>query len=173
MAAGEYVSMRAQVELLEGELKLEEAEIARRPHSELRELVQIYRSRGMEAGLAEELAAHMMSDPERALDTHAREELGIDPQQLGRPGRAALASFTSFALGAALPLLPWFFGSGAGAIVASAVLAALAAVAVGLVLARFTQQSPWRTGARQLLLAAVPAAVTYMIGGLFDVPVAG
>lgn len=167
MAAGEYISMRAQVELLENELDMERHEIAHRPESEKRELVQIYRSRGLEKDLAEELATHMMSDPERALETHAREELGIDPYALGRPTAAATSSFLSFGAGAVLPLIPWFFSSGWGAVVASAIIAAVAALALGLALSRFTRQSAVRSGARQLALAAAPAIVTYFIGTLF------
>lgn len=169
MAAGEYVSMRAQVELLENELDMERNEIARRPESEKRELIQIYRQRGLEPEMAEELASHMMSDPERALETHAREELGIDPYALGQPTKAATSSFAAFGMGAALPLIPWFFMSGGGAVVISAVLAAVAAVVVGVSLSRFTGQSALRSGARQLLLAAAPAAVTYFVGTLFNV----
>lgn len=169
MASGEYVSMRAQVELLENELEMERTEIEARPESERRELIQIYRSRGLEKEMAEELASHMMSDPVRALETHAREELGIDPYSLGQPKAAAISSFAAFGAGALLPLAPWFVASGWGAVVASAVLAAFAAVALGVALSRFTQQSPVRSGLRQLALAALPAAVTYYIGTLFHI----
>ena len=171
MAAGEYVSMRAQVELLERELEMERVEIARRPDSERRELAQIYRSRGVAPEIADDLAAHMMSDPQLALETHAREELGIDPAALGRPLAASVSSFAAFATGALLPLVPWFFSTGGAAMVLSAVVAAVAAVAVGLGLSRFTGQSPLRSAARQLALAATPAAVTYLIGRSVDVTV--
>lgn len=171
MAAGEYVSMRAQVELLERELEMERAEIERRPESERRELVQIYRSRGVTPEMAEDLAAHMMSDPELALETHAREELGIAPGSLGRPLAASVSSFAAFAAGAILPLLPWFFLEGTAAVVLSAVVAAVAAVAVGLGLSRFTGQSAIRSALRQLALAATPAAVTYLIGTTVNVTV--
>lgn len=166
MAAGEWVSMTAQKELLARELEMERIELHRRPESERRELVQIYRSRGVEAETAERLATEMMRDPDLALETHAREELGIDPNALGSPTAAAASSFVAFAVGALVPLAPWFFGGGTAALVVAMVLSGLSAVAVGAALARFTGRSLPRTAARQLLLAAVPAAVTYGLGSL-------
>jgi VIT1/CCC1 family predicted Fe2+/Mn2+ transporter len=171
MAAGEYVSMRAQTELLERELELERVEIARRPESERRELVQLYRSRGLDRELAEHLATEMHRDPELALETHAREELGIDPGELGSPAGAASSSFAAFGAGALLPLLPWFFATGAAAVLASVVVGAVAAVLVGAALATFTGRSAVRSALRQLLFAAVPAAVTYAIGSLVGINV--
>src|SRR5688500_18344038 len=122
MAAGEYVSMRAQRELLERELELERREIRRRPETERRELAAIYRSRGVQPDTADELAREMMRDPELALETHAREELGIDPGSLGSPVGAAVWSFLAFAVGGVIPLLPWFFTRGATAVSLSVAL---------------------------------------------------
>lgn len=164
MAAGEYVSMRAQRELFERELEVERMEIRRRPEGEQRELAHLYESRGVEPDMARELAAVMMRDPETALDTHAREELGLDPDQLGSPTQAAVSSFASFAIGAVLPLLPWFFARGSAAILASIVVGALASLAVGAALALFTGRSWVRSATRQILLSAAAAAVTYGIG---------
>ena len=164
MAAGEYVSMKAQSELLERELELERIEIFRRPESERRELAAIYRDRGVAADVADELATHMMRDPELALETHAREELGIDPNELGSPGTAAGSSFLAFAFGALLPLAPWFVSEGTVATVASVVLGALAAVAIGIALAAFTGRSPGRSALRQLAIAAAAATVTFGVG---------
>src|SRR5438270_9921297 len=131
MAAGEYVSMKAQTELFERELELERRELHRNPHVETVELTQIYQSRGVDPDRARELAQQMMADPDMALQTHAREELGIDPDKLGSPMAAAVSSFVAFALGALVPLLPWFFGSGTGAVVASIILGVVASVVVG------------------------------------------
>jgi VIT1/CCC1 family predicted Fe2+/Mn2+ transporter len=164
MAAGEYGSMKAQQELLERELELERIELRRNPHVETVELAQIYQSRGLEPDLSRELAEKLMADPETALEAHAREELGIDPNALGSPVQAAVASFFSFALGALLPLLPWFFGEGDGAVVASLVLGLLGAASVGLALAAFTEGSRLRLAGRYVLIAAASAAVTYAIG---------
>jgi VIT1/CCC1 family predicted Fe2+/Mn2+ transporter len=171
MAAGEYISMTAQAELFERELEMERIELRRRPESERRELVQIYRSRGIEEDTAEELATAMMRDPDVALETHAREELGIDPNSLGRPVAASVSSFLSFALGAFVPLLPWFIGSGTAAIVATVLIAAVASLAVGVALARFTGRSTTWSAGRQLLLSAVPAGFTYVLGSLVGVGV--
>lgn len=171
MAAGEWVSMKAQAELLERELEMEKLELRRRPEHERRELVQIYRSRGIEPETAERLATEMMRDPELALETHAREELGIDPNELGSPVGAAVSSFVSFACGALVPLIPWLITGGGLALGLSIVLSALAAVAVGIALARFTGRSAVRSGLRQLTVAAGAAAVTYVVGALVGVGV--
>ncbi|HVC70427.1 MAG TPA: VIT1/CCC1 transporter family protein [Acidimicrobiales bacterium] len=164
MASGEYVSMRAQTELFERELALETHELRTRPEGERRELVRIYESRGVEPEVAGHLATEMMRTPELALETHAREELGINPNALGSPVKAAGSSFATFALGALLPLIPWLITHGTDAVVASIVVAAVAAVAVGAALAAFTHRSWWWSAARQLGISAVAAAVTYGIG---------
>lgn len=164
MAAGEYISMTAQSELLQRELEMERIELHRRPDTERQELADIYRSRGVDQHTAEELAAQLMRDPELALETHAREELGIDPNDLGSPVAAAVSSFLCFTLGALVPLIPWFFGGGTAAVVASVVLGALAALGVGTALARFTGRPLVASALRQLLVSAVPAALTYALG---------
>ena len=169
MAAGEYISMTAQGELLERELEMERLELKRRPESERAELVQIYRSRGVETDTAEQLASALMRNPEVALETHAREELGIDPGDLGSPVAAAVSSFLAFAVGALIPLMPWFFGTGTAAIVTSVILGIVSALTVGALLARFTGRSLVRSALRQLTWSAVPAAVTYAIGSAVGV----
>lgn len=169
MAAGEYVSMRAQAELLERELEVERIELLRNPVHETQELTQLYRSRGMDQEQASLLAEHLMSDPEMALQTHAREELGIDPDGLGAPWGAAGSSFVAFAIGAVVPLAPWFVASGTGAVVASVVLAVVAALAVGAALAHFTGRSTIRSALRQAGIASFAAAVTWVLGNLVGV----
>jgi VIT1/CCC1 family predicted Fe2+/Mn2+ transporter len=164
MASGEYVSMRAQKELLERELAMERHEITHRPEGERRELVRIYEDRGVAPELARQLASEMMRTPELALETHAREELGIDPGRLGSPVQAAASSFATFALGALLPLVPWLVATGTAAALASVAVGAAAAVAVGAALAHFTERRWWHSALRQLLFTAVPAAVTFGIG---------
>lgn len=169
MAAGEYVSMRAQSELLERELALERDEIRRRPEGERRELVHIYESRGVAPEIARRLADEMMRTPEMALETHAREELGVDPGALGSPVQAAISSFVTFALGALLPLVPWLVAGGGGATVASVAIGATAAVAVGIALSHFTGRRWWWSAIRQLLIAAAAAAITFGIGAAVGV----
>jgi vacuolar iron transporter family protein len=169
MAAGEYNSMTVQRELLERELELERRELVRNPNVETVELAHIYQSRGLEPDQARALSESVMSDPELALATHAREELGINPDELGSPLGAASSSFFSFAGGALVPLLPWFVLSGTAAIVTSLVLAAVVAVIVGWVTARYTDRSRVKTVARQLAFTMIPAAITFAIGSAFHV----
>lgn len=172
MAAGEYNSMRVQSELLERELDLERLEIRRNPEFETAELAEVYESRGMGAGQAREMAEAVMQDPEVALETHAREELGVDPAQLGSPLGAATSSFTAFSVGAVVPLVPWFLGSGTAAIAASLTAAVLAAVAVGVAIGRFTGRPLVRTVSRQVIFTLVPAALTFAIGSAVGVSTA-
>jgi len=169
MAAGEYVSMTAQRELLERELAIERRELARRPNVEKIELMSIYRARGIDAATARELADVLMRDPETALATHAREELGIHPANLGAPRLAAVTSLLTFAAGAFVPLLPWLFGGGVVAVVLSIVLGVLGAASVGLALARFTDRSPTISALRHVAITAVAATATYAIGTLVGV----
>jgi VIT1/CCC1 family predicted Fe2+/Mn2+ transporter len=164
MAAGEYVSMRAQTELLERELAREQHEIRHRPEVERRELERIYEGRGIEPVVARQVADEMMRTPELALETHAREELGINPSALGSPVQAAVSSFMMFALGALIPLLPWLVTSGIAATVGSIVLGAVAAIGVGMGLAVFTRRPWWWSALRQLLISTVAASITFGIG---------
>src|SRR5436305_4889541 len=136
MASGEYNSMRVQSELLERELDLERVALARFPHVETVELTQLYQAKGLEADQARALAETMMSDPDRALEAHAVEELGISPTAIGSPLTAAVSSFIAFSLGAFVPLAPWFVIGHGGAIAASLVLATVAAVVVGFAIAQ-------------------------------------
>lgn len=169
MAAGEYNSMRVQSELLERELEQERLEIKRNPEHETAELAELYESRGMAADQAREMAETVMLDPEVALETHAREELGLDPSQLGSPVGAAVSSFAAFTVGALVPLVPWFLGSGTAAIVASLTVAVLAAMLVGVAIGRFTGRSLVRTVGRQILFTLVPAVLTFAVGSAVGV----
>ena len=164
MAIGEYVSMRAQRELLEHEIDKERREIQRFPEAERSELAGIYQSRGIEHDLAHRLASAVMSDEELAVETHAREELGINHGSLGSAVSAAASSFFTFALGAAVPLVPWLVASGTAAVIATLVTAGLLAIAVGAALGIFSGRSPARSALRQLALSAVAAAIAFGVG---------
>jgi len=164
MAAGEYVSMKAQSELVERELAIERRSLEHQPAAETRELAAIYRQRGLDATQAQEMAEAVMVDPEVALEVHAREELGVNPDDTGNPVAAALSSFVAFAIGALIPLMPWFFAEGTGAILASAILGLVSAATVGAVLARFTERSIFRTALRQVTWAVVACSATFGIG---------
>jgi len=171
MAAGEYVSMKAQNELIERELRIERESLANNPKMELRELQAIYTGRGLDEDKARELAEAVHADPEVALEVHAREELGVDPDDIGDPIAAAVSSFVAFAIGAILPLIPWFLADGAGAMVASVLVGLVSAALVGVALARFTERSAARTAARQVGWAAGACAITFAIGSLLGTTV--
>jgi VIT1/CCC1 family predicted Fe2+/Mn2+ transporter/rubrerythrin len=177
MAAGEYVSMRAQRELFERQIELEKEELAANPEEEKREIALIYRAKGLSPEQAEVTAAQLMADPDVALETLVREELGLDPSSLGSPWGAAIGSFLAFAAGAVVPVLPFIFAPSsetvaAGYVVASAVLAGLALFAVGASLSLFTGRSALKSGLRQLGLGAAAAALTYGIGRVIGVSTA-
>ena len=169
MAAGEYNSVRVQNELFERELELERVELRRNPQGETEELAGVYESRGVPGHRARELAQAMMSDPDLALEVHAKEELGMAPGSLGSPLGAASSSFACFSLGAVVPLAPWFVGAGTAATITSLVLAVVAAVAVGWVIAATAERPVSRVVARQLLFTLVPAAITYAVGSALGV----
>src|SRR6266540_1076447 len=173
MAAGEYVSMQSQRELFERQIALERDELAEDPEEEQQELALIYRAKGVSRSEAEQLARSLMSDPEIALDTLIREELGLDPDELGSPWAAATSSFASFAVGALLPVLPYLFFGSFGAFVLSAVLSAVALFAVGAAVSLLTGRGLLYSGARMLLIGAAAAAVTYVVGHLIGISVAG
>ncbi|HVT41544.1 MAG TPA: VIT1/CCC1 transporter family protein [Acidimicrobiales bacterium] len=164
MAAGEYLSMTAQRELMQRELEVERRSLRHSPEGEAAELRGIYVRRGIDPTVASDMVNEVMQDPDLALETHAREELGISVQGLGSPWQAAAASFVTFAIGAFIPLAPWLFTSGTTAIVLSVVLGAIAAVTVGVVQARFTERPVLASALRQLAVTAVAAAVTFGVG---------
>lgn len=172
MAAGEYVSVKAQSELIEYELDRERVSIAEKPQLETRELAAIYTKRGIDHDQAMQMAQAVHADPEVALEVHAREELGVDPKATGEPIAAALSSFIAFAVGAIIPLLPWLFGEGTAALLASILLGLTAAAAVGVALAFFTRRSKLRTAARQVLLGSGACLLTWLIGSLLGASVA-
>lgn len=174
MAAGEYISMRVQREMLERMLHLEAHELGSDPESEQAELAGIYERKGVPAALAEALAAELSKDPAVALDTHAREELGIDPDEgLGSPWRAAASSFVTFSLGALVPLVPFLFLQGGAATIVSAVLTGSALLVVGAMTARVTGRAPVTAALRQFAIGAAAAIVTYAIGLALGVSVVG
>lgn len=169
MAAGELVSMRAQKELAEKELDVERQELADEPEAELRELAAMYRARGVPAGDAMTVAKILSANEKVALDTHARLELGIDPDEAGAPVRAAVFSFVAFTVGAILPLFPWFFTAGAAAVVASIVIGAVAALLLGALIGSMAGRSVTGTAVRQLVVAVLAAGVTFGVGHLLGV----
>ncbi|MDQ1712856.1 MAG: vacuolar iron transporter family protein [Frankiaceae bacterium] len=170
MATGEYNSVRSQQELAHAEIALERRELERAPEAEEAELAGIYRARGLDAGLAKEVARQFARDPEVLWRIHAREELGIDPDNLPSPWVAAGASFVAFALGAFVPVAAYLVTL-SNAFLVAAVLSGLALFVIGAVVGRMTARAWLYTGTRQLLLGAGAAAVTYGVGSLVGVGV--
>lgn len=162
MATGEYTSVASQVELTRAEIEIEKAEIRRVPEAEQAELAGIYRARGVDAVTAAEVARQLSRDPEQAWRVHAREELGIDPDDLPSPWTAAGASFSAFAVGAVVPVLPFLLG--AEGLLLTLTLALLALFLSGVLVSRFTDRTALYSGTRQLVLGAAAAALTYGIG---------
>lgn len=163
MASGEYVSMRSQREMFEYQIGLERDELAQYPQEEAAELALIYTAKGMDAAEARRLADTLMQDPGRALDTLAREELGLNPDELGSPWVAAISSFAAYTAGASLPLLPFLLGAD-HALTVSIGLTALGLFAVGASMSLFTGRHAVLSGLRMLGIGAAAGLATYFIG---------
>ncbi|MEN9727131.1 MAG: hypothetical protein RL434_1497 [Pseudomonadota bacterium] len=171
MAAGEYLSMRSQREVFESQIALERAELATYPDEEVEELALIYQARGFELEAARQFARELVKHPVHALDTLAREELGLNPDDLGSPWGAALASFAAFALGALLPLLPWLLLPVREPVMWSGGIALSSLFLIGAVLSLFTGRNALWSGLRMVLIGAGAGLATWAIGHLFGTSV--
>ena len=169
MAAGEYVSVRSQREMYEYQIGLERDELDHYPEAEAEELALIYEARGLDRDEAKRLATSITSNTEKALATLAREELGLNPEELGSPWGAAAFSFVSFAVGASIPLLPFLLDRSAGALAISIAATAVSLFVVGACLSLFTGRDALRSGLRMLAIGACAGAVTYATGKLLGV----
>lgn len=166
MAAGEYISMTSQREMYQREIALEETELTEKPDEERAELVLIYRAKGLDRVSAERLADRIMEDRSVALDTLAREELGLNPEALGSPWGAALSSLLAFAAGAFVVVLPYLTGGGLAALLTAIGLAVAAMFAVGASIGVLNGRPVARSGLRQVLVGVLAAGVTYGVGHL-------
>ncbi|HET7029595.1 MAG TPA: VIT1/CCC1 transporter family protein [Candidatus Limnocylindrales bacterium] len=173
MAAGEYISMQSQRELFERQIALERAELEAMPEEEEAEMAALYRAKGFPADEAKAIAQRLFEDPERALEQLIREELGLDPDELGSPLGAAGGSFVAFALGAAVPVLPYLIGGGTLAFGLSIGLSLAALFAVGAGVSLLTGRGVLFSGARQVGIGAAAAIVTYIVGSIIGVSVGG
>jgi VIT1/CCC1 family predicted Fe2+/Mn2+ transporter len=173
MAAGEYISMQSQRELFERQIELERAELEAMPDEEQRELASIYVAKGFPREEADRIAERMFRDPATALDALVREELGLDPDELGSPWGAAFGSFLAFAVGAVIPVVPYLLGSGTVAFAFSLGLSLVALFVVGAGVSLLTGRGLLFSGFRQLAIGAAAAAITYAVGTLIGVGVAG
>jgi VIT1/CCC1 family predicted Fe2+/Mn2+ transporter/rubrerythrin len=172
MAAGEYISMQSQRELFERQIALERAELEAMPEEEEAELALVYQAKGFTEDEAKVIAARMFAEPQHALDTLVREELGLDPDELGSSWGAAGGSFVAFAIGAVIPVVPYLLLAGGAAFWTSIGLSVAALFAVGAGVSLLTGRSLLFSGGRQVLIGAVAAIVTYVVGNLIGVAVA-
>jgi vacuolar iron transporter family protein len=174
MALGEWLSVQSSRELYEHQIRIEKRELAEMPEEETAELALIYEAKGIAPDTAREIAAGLLADKGSALDTLAREELGIDPTELGgSPWEAALMSFLLFSAGALVPVFPYFFLTGAAGVVVSAALSLIALFAIGAAITLMTGRSVLYSGFRQVGFGLAAAAVTFGVGRLMGVNVAG
>jgi VIT1/CCC1 family predicted Fe2+/Mn2+ transporter len=171
MASGEYVSVRAQRDLFDSQIALERAELEQYPEAEAGELATIFQARGMSPEIARQAADALIADPDHALLTLAREELGLEPSGLASPWRAAVASFLAFSLGAAIPLLPFGFASGSAAMFGGAVLASISLLLMGALVAMFSGRGILASGLRMLLIGLGAAGTTWLIGRALGVAI--
>ena len=171
MAAGEFISMSVQRELFEAQIALERRELQEDPEGERHAVAVMFRAKGIDAEDAERIADKVMAQPEVALDLMAREELGLNPDDLGSPWGAAMSSFLAFAAGAAIPLVPYVVLSGTAAMLASLVLSALVLMTVGAFTARITHRTIVFGALRALGIGALATGVTYVVGRIIGVAV--
>ena len=164
MAAGEYTSVASQSEAAQREIAKERHEIMVNPEAEALELAAMYVDKGIDPELAAEVARQIHRDVDNAVDVHAREELGVDPDGLASPMLAAVSSFLAFAVGALIPVLPYLLG--ASTLMPGLVVTMLALFACGAVVTQVTSRSWWYGGLRQMLLGGAAAALTYAFGAL-------
>jgi vacuolar iron transporter family protein len=170
MAMGEWLSVKSSRELYEQQVSTEAEELRQNPAEEEMELALIYQAKGIPEAEAKTLAKRLLADRQSALDTLVREELGLDPQELGgSPITAAATSFGLFSLGAIFPVLPFFFSHGLIAVTASVGLAGFALMAVGVVTSFFTGRGVLFSAVRQLAIGYGAAAITFVIGRLVGV----
>jgi VIT1/CCC1 family predicted Fe2+/Mn2+ transporter len=174
MALGEWISVQSSRELYERQIAVERSELEQIPDEEQEELALIYQSKGLPEPQARDLAARLIADSASALDTLAREELGVDPDELGGSAlEAGLTSFLLFALGAIVPVASFLFLSGTIAVVVSVALSALGLFGIGAAITLLTGRSVLYSGARQVLIGLAAAGITFAIGRLIGVAVAG
>jgi VIT1/CCC1 family predicted Fe2+/Mn2+ transporter len=173
MAAGEYVSVSAQRELFEQQIAMEKQELEMSPKEEEEELALIYQAKGIPDDQARVLARRIVENPKTAIDTLAREELGLDPSQLGSPWAAAGSSFLAFIAGAFVPVLPYLFTAGTSAWLMSGLASCLALFGVGALISIFTARGPMPSGLRMLGIGLLASVITYSVGWLLGVTVAG
>ncbi len=172
MAVGEYTSVASQRDILRRQVELERRELEEAPQEETAELALIFQQKGLSSEQAARTAAELLKNPEHALDTLVREELGLDPDDLGSPWGAATSSFGTFAVGAAIPVLPFLFLRGSIAATVSAAAAFVVLATVGGLVGYLSGTPVWRSATRMVALGALAAGATWLVGRLFGATVA-
>ena len=174
MGLGEWLSVQSSRELFEKQIRLEKEEIESAPEEEIEELALIYQSRGVEKNTAHQIASQIIHNRESAIETLAREELGVDPQELGGSAwEAAFASFLMFAIGAVIPVIPHIFLDGTIATIVSLIFSAVGLFIIGAFITLFTGRSVIYSGMRQVIFGLIAAAVTFTIGKIVGVSLGG
>ena len=175
MAAGEYVSVRSQREMYEYQIALEREEVAEYPEEEAEELALIYEARGVDIQQAREVSRALLAHPEQALDVLAREELGLNPDDLGSPWGAGISSFISFGCGAGVPLIPFLVmrSTGTPTLIATAVLTCCALFVIGLILSLFTGRDALKGALRMVLIGTGAGVVSFVVGRALGVAIGG
>jgi VIT1/CCC1 family predicted Fe2+/Mn2+ transporter len=167
MGLGEWISVQSSRELYEKQIRTEAEEIRTVPEEETEELVLIYQARGMDEGPARLLATQLMKNPESALDALARDELGINPEDLGGSAwEAAITSFLLFAAGAIVPVIPFTLLTGTTAVAVSAALSAVGLFLIGAAITLFTGRPILSSGLRQVLFGLAAAGSVFLLGRL-------
>ena len=171
MAVGECVSVRSQRELLDYQIELQRHQLHNTPEQERDILREFYEAKGLSRAESDLIVSRIMKDPERAIDTFVREEIGLSAETMGSPVAAGVGSLSAFAVGALVPLVPFLILKGHAAFGLSIGASGVALFAIGLAVSRLTHRHPFRTGLRQTLLGGMAAAVTFGIGSLLGTAV--
>ena len=170
MASGEYISVRSQREMYEYQIALEREELAEYPEEEAEELALIYNARGMDLDRARTVARELLSNPDHALDVLSREELGLNPDELGSPWGAASSSFASFAVGATLPLVPFLLRAPrATALLATIAVTGVALFGVGMLMSLFSGRNAWGNGLRMVVIGGGAGLLAFLVGRMLGV----
>jgi len=169
MGAGEYISVRSQREVFEYQIAIEKQELQEYPEEEIDELTYIYEARGIPSDEARKLATLMIENPETGLNTLAREELGLNPDDIVSPVGAMVASFVAFSIGAALPLLPFLLDNSPFNLYYSIIITGVTLFSIGATLSLFTNRNPIISGLRMLGVGALAGVITYLVGNLFNI----
>ena len=169
MAAGEYISVRSQREVFEYQINIEKQELSEYPEEEIEELTLIYQARGIPQEEAVKLATLMINNPDTGLATLAREELGLNPEDMVSPFSAMLSSFIAFGIGAFLPLIPYLFSESSWNLPISIMIAAGSLFMIGAILSLFTNRHPVISGLRMLFVGVIAGSLTFLIGKLLGI----